>query len=477
MALHGKVALAFMVMLAPVAVSVPQPPDSVKVHAVRFYHSGSGLTQVRAFIQIPLDALTPTNPNADGMLSYRVSIRLKDSSGLLLTEDAWPSQHVSASVLGPGVTTVNSVEFVVRPGKYRLEVNVIDSVSGAQLQAGAELSGYAEAPPASDLVLSPGMRTLSTDSIPRGTEWRSGSLLVTSAAELVLTPVRSKAFYLLEAYSATPDSGSMMVTIRDSTSRSVVSTAPVRVKIGAGGGVLRGQLDMEGLPAGRYALEVKVELSQQVIERSGSFVMTDVVSTLAKRAAELSLLAGTDSGFFSQMDEARLDAAYEPLNYIANSGELRAYRGASITAKRQFLISFWRKRDPDPATPANEIREEFYGKIAYADNTFRERGSRTQSGWKTDRGRIYTRLGAPDETLDRVRAGQAPPYQVWRYTRGKVLYFIFSDRSGLGAYKLVKTNDLHESGSADWRDILGPEAVKDIGQFLAVDFFEAREIR
>jgi GWxTD domain-containing protein len=472
MALHGKVALALVAMFAPLAATVSQPPDSVKVHAVRFYHSSSGLTQVRAFIQIPLEALTPTAATGDGMLAYRVSIRLKDSSGLLLSEDAWPSQHAPVSVLGPGVTAVNSVEFVVRPGKYRLEVNVVDSVSGTQFQAAADLAGYAEAPPASDLVLSPGMRMLSTDSVPQGTEWRSGSLLVTSAAELVLTPIRSKAFYLLEAYSVAPDSGSMFVTIRDSTGNTVVSTPPVSVKVAAGGGVLRGQLDMEGLPAGRYSLDVRVELGRQKIERSGGFTMTDVISTLARRAAELSQLAGTDSGYFSLMDEPKLDAAFEPLNYIAPGAELRPYQGSSITAKRRFLIDFWRKRDPDPATPRNEIREEFYGKIAYADNNFRERGSRTQSGWKTDRGRIYTRLGGPDETLDRVRVGQSPPYQVWRYTRGKMLYYIYSDRSGLGAYKLVKTNDLRESGSADWRDILGPEAVKDIGQFLAIDFFE-----
>lgn len=471
MALHGKVALAALAVFAPVVATVSASPDSVKVHAVRFYDTGSGLTQVRAFIQIPLEALTPTRPSPEGMLSYRVSVRLRDSAGLVLSEDAWPSQHVPASVLGPGVTTVNSVEFVVRPGKYRLEVNVIDSVTGTQLQAGADLLGYHQPPPASDLVLSPGMRSLSTDSAPRGTEWRSGSLLVTSAAELVLTPLRSKAYYLLEAYSATPDSGSMAVTIRDSSGKTIVTTQPVSVRVGVGGGVLRGQLDLEGLPAGRYSLDVAVELGQQKIERSGAFVMTDVVATLARRATELNELAGTDSGFFSLMDEARLNAAFEPLAYIAPGGELRAFQGASIGAKRQFLISFWRKRDPDPATPRNEIREEFYGKIAYADNNFRERGSRTQSGWKTDRGRIYTRLGAPDETLDRVRAGQAPSYQVWRYTRGKGLYFVFSDRSGLGAYKLMTTNDLHEAGSPDWRDILGPDAARDIGYFLGVDFF------
>ena len=113
------------------------------------------------------------------------------------------------------------------------------------------------------------------------------------------------------------------------------------------------------------------------------------------------------------MDEARLDAAYEPLSYIANGGQLRAYRGATIGAKRQFLINFWRQRDPDPATPRNEIREEFYGKIAYADNTFRERGSRTQSGWKTDRGRIYITFGKPDSVESHPSGGSydRPSYE------------------------------------------------------------------
>lgn len=477
MAFSKQVALAALVVFAPVAASPTAPPDSVKVHAVRFYDSGSGLTQVRAFIQVALDALTPTVQSSEGMLSFRVSVRLKDSSGTLLSEDAWPSQHLSATMQGPGVTTVHSIEFVVRPGQYRLEVIVRDSVSGMQLLAVTDLIGYHQAPPASDLVLAPGMRALSTDSAPQGTEWRNGSLLVTSSAELVLTPMRSKAFYLLEAYSTAPDSGTMRVRIRDSLGATVVTTPPVPVRVGAGGGVLRGQLDMEGLPAGRYSLDVSVDLGSQRIERSGSFTMTDVVTTLARRATELSVLAGTDSGFFSLMDEARLDAAQEPLSYIAGSGELRAFRGASIAAKRQFLIDFWRKRDQDPATPRNELREEFYGKIAYADNTFRERGARSQSGWKTDRGRVYIRLGSPDETLDRVRAGQAPSYQVWRYTRGKVLYFVFSDRSGLGAYKLMTSNDLHEAGAPDWRDILGTDAMRDIGQFLSVDFFEARNTR
>jgi GWxTD domain-containing protein len=193
---------------------------------------------------------------------------------------------------------------------------------------------------------------------------------------------------------------------------------------------------------------------------------------LPRRAAEIAQLRVTDSGYFGAMDETALDRAFEPLSYIASGQELRAYRGASVTAKRRFLTEFWRRRDSDSTTGANERRDQFYGMISYADSAFRERGARTQSGWKTDRGRVYSRRGAPDEVLDKVREGRAPSYQVWRYTRGRPAWYIFADRSGLGAYKLLRSNELMEPGVPDWFDILGADAVRDAGLFLGVDFFD-----
>lgn len=446
---------------------------SVKLRAVRFYNAGTGLTQVRAFIQIPLESLVPTG-DPDGMISYHVGIHLRDSTGALLSQDAWPQQHLSADLREPGVTTVNSLDFVVRPGHYRLEVTVQDSVSGNLLVAATDLTGFQDPPPASDLVLSPGMRAAGGDSAAAGTEWRNGPLLVTSAAELVLTPLRSKAFYLLEAYTERPDSGSMQVQILDAQSAVIVQSPPVPVRIGAGGGILRGQLDLEGLPPGQYRMKVVVHLSGQEIERTGGFRMLDAAPVLARRAAEVAWLAMTDSGYFGSMDETALNQAFEPLSYIAEGRELRAFDGASLGAKRRFLTDFWSRRDPDSTTVRNELREQFYGMIAYADSAFRERGANTQSGWKTDRGRVYIRYGAPDEVLDRVRSGRAPSYLVWHYTRGKGAWYIFSDRSGLGAYKLLHSNDLREPGLPDWKEILGPEALRDVGQFLAVDFFDGR---
>jgi GWxTD domain-containing protein len=460
--------------LLPLAVPARQVAveDQVKVSAVRFYRAEASLTQVKAFVQVPLSVLTASSA---GNLVYRVAVQLKDSTGLKLAEEAWPLQHASADLQEPGAFTVNSIEFTLRPGKYRLEVLVEDSVSGRQLQTGTELIGYSGRPDASDLVLSPLMRQYVADSQPRATEWKSGQILVTSIAQVQLNPAKrdgSRIFYLMEAYTTTADSGTMQVTIRDSAGKQIVQTPPARVQLAAGGGVLRGQLNLEGLPPGRYGLTVAVNLAGATTERSADFTMSDLQTELNKQALVAQAQRITDQGYFELLGEEELDRAAEPLEYVAESRELRAYRGATVEAKRRFLVEFWQRRDPDPATPRNEAREQFYGKIAYADSTYRERGSASTPGWKTDRGRLYAKYGAPDEVLDRERRGRNLPYLVWRYTRTRDTWYILSDRSGLGSYKLVHSNDRSEAGSADWRDILGPDAVRDAGNFLGVDFFD-----
>jgi GWxTD domain-containing protein len=467
-----SIVLAATVALVFLPAKAQQVNEEVSVTAIRFFRADASLTQVKAFVQVPLAVLAPSSV---GTLVYRVAVQLKDSTGLTLAEEAWPLQRAPVELREPGAFTVNSVEFSIRPGKYRLNVVVADSVTGRQMQAGTDLVGFESRPEASDLVLSTRMRPYSPDSEPQATEWKSGQVLVTAMARVRLNPAReagSRIFYLLEAYSGSPDSGTMRVSILDSAATPVVETAPTRVQLAAGGGVLRGQLNLEGLPPGRYRLNVALDLGGWKAGRSAEFIVSDLTTELERLARQAEARRITDEGYFAVMGEEELDRAAEPLEFIAEGRELRAYRGATLEAKRRFLAEFWRRRDPDPATERNELREEFYGKIAYADSTFRERGSGTTSGWKTDRGRVYAKYGAANEVLDRERRGRTLPYLVWRYTRMRDTWFIFSDRSGLGSYKLLHTNDRSEAGSADWRDILGPDAVRDIGNFLGVDFFD-----
>lgn len=463
--------IALAAAVLPLAAPAQQADDEVAVAAVRFYRAEASLTQVKAFVQVPLSLLTPSS---SGVLAYRVSVQLKDSTGLKLDETAWPVQHVDAELQEPGAFTVSSVEFLLRPGRYRLEVTVEDSVGGRRVSKSTDLAGYETRPAASDLVLSTRMRPFNGDSSIGETEWRSGQVLITSIAQVRLnpaTPTGNRVFYLLEAYTTAPDSGTMQVSIKDSTGRTMVQATPQPVQLAAGGGILRGQLNLEGLPSGSYDLSVALRFSATDTERSAPFAVLDLQSQLQRQAQMADARLATDGGYFAAMDEAGLDQAEEPLEYLATSRELRAYNGASVDAKRRFLTAFWRQRDPDTTDLRNPVRERFYGQIAHADSAFRERGARTQPGWKTDRGRVYAKYGGPDEILDKPREGRAPPYLVWRYTRTRNTWFIFADRSGLGNYKLMSTNDRTEPEYPGWGDLLGPDAVREIGLYLNVDFF------
>jgi len=448
-------------------------PDDLEVNAVRFYRAEAKSTQVKAFIQIPAMLLEPVGTGPSARMTYLMDVRVRDSSGLELVHDNWTG-HLPAEVRQPGATTLEILEYTVAPGRYTLEVGVTDSVSGKRLATQAAIEGFRTQPELSDLLLAPLIRQASPkDSVPAPGEIRRGDLVITGAAELRLTPLRSDAYYVLEAYSPEPDSVRLALTVSDRAGKAVVST-PTRIALlPHGGGVLSGVVPLAGLPAGEYRLTARLETSKGAVERTAPFTMADMEQTMAREAGRIAALSSTDEGHFGAMSNAELEAAAEPLALIAKSGEMSPYKkDLSIQAKRRFLTRFWTSRDPTPDTPKNETREAFYAAITYADSTFRERGQATRPGWKTDRGRIFARHGAPEDVFRRQQQGYAPPYEVWRYSRGKGSYYVFGDRSGLGDFKLLYSNDIKEVGDPNWQRILGVPALEDIARYLNLDRIE-----
>jgi GWxTD domain-containing protein len=456
-----------------------QPDGDLILRAVRSYRAEQGRTEVNAFVQVPYMLMQPTSSGPEARLSYRVEVKVTDSTGLKLLEQSWQN-HATAGLRRPEAFAVDMVRFSLAPGRYRLDVAVVDSVSGRRSGTAVDLEGFATAPAASDLLLSPQIRpTAAGDTVPRPAELRWGQMLVTAAARLDLTPLRPTAYYLLEAYSPTEATGTLRLKVADSAGKPLISTAESPVQVPAGGGVLKGQLDLAGLPPGDYAMVAALELGGKTVERSAGFTMAALDETLEKDVVRREAAKATDEGYFDAMTEEEVAAAKEPLSLIAESGEMGKWsKDLSLRAKRRFLIDFWKRRDPTPNTPVNETRQLFYDAVAYADKTFGERGAAAVPGWKTDRGRIYVKNGSPDETLDRVQAGRSVPYQVWRYRRGRDRYYIFADRSnGIGIYQLVHSNDVRETGVPNWREVVREEAVADIGRFLGIDFFDASGFR
>ncbi len=464
--------LAAVAMAAGPAVARQVEPGPL-VRAYRFYRAEGNQTRVTAFVEVPYALLEAAGDGPNAALRWAVAVRITDEAGRQLYQSAWPGK-ASVELKAAQASAMEMLDFSLAPGRYHLEVAVEDSVSGRRLVSSTPVDAYSAPPAVSDLMLSPAMRLATgSDTMPRQGERRWGNTLVTASTRLRLTPVRSKAYYLLEAYSAEGRACTMQVQVKDTSGRAIVETRPTAVQIAAGGSVLKGQLDLAGLPSGRYQMVVKLDLGGQQEERSEPFEMADFHATLEREAARLAAERETDEGYFGQMNEEQLDEAFAPLFYIAGRDSLAAWKqGLSLAAKRRFLTQFWQFRDPTPATPRNEAREAFYAKIEYANRTYGEKSGRSAlPGWRTDRGRIYIKYGPPSELLDRRVASHGPPYEVWRYTRGKEQYYLFVDRTGFGAYKLMFTNDLRETSNPGFREIIGPDALQDVSRFLGIDLF------
>ena len=134
-----------------------------------------------------------------------------------------------------------------------------------------------------------------------------------------------------------------------------------------------------------------------------------------------------------------LDKAIDQLIYIARDTELLYVREATTEEdKRKRFLEFWAKRDPDPGTTRNELMEEYYSRVAFANQNY----THYLEGWRTDMGMIFIRFGSPDNVERHPFEYNVKPYEIWYYYQLN-RQFIFVDETGFGDYRLrYPTTDL-----------------------------------
>jgi GWxTD domain-containing protein len=83
----------------------------------------------------------------------------------------------------------------------------------------------------------------------------------------------------------------------------------------------------------------------------------------------------------------------EDVRWIITDQEAKTFKSLSNDEERDsFIEQFWQRRNPNPDSNDNEYRDEYYARIAYANEHF----AAGQPGWMTDRGHIYIAYGKPD---------------------------------------------------------------------------------
>jgi len=453
-----KPALAVLLLLLGLPGS--QEGDHGLAVTARRFHRSDGTTAVEGVSRVSFSLLEPVRSGPDGFGAYRMGLVVRDSAGVVLTEQSWQQRVPAAMLPVPGASVVEQFRFGVPAGRYTVETSVTDSASGRVVRSRFEVEAFREPPIASDLVVSAAIRPAADSAQPATGEMQLGGFFVAAHPEPVLTPLQSRLFYYVELYPGRTVDVSVRARVLTADGRPVIATQPETIRVDSAGVATSG-VELAGLPPGAYRLDLELDLGGRTEIRSAAFQMAGL-ETESKIAQAL----GTrEADVFGRYTEQQLDSLYRPLVHIQERGERGVYEGLSLDGKRNYLRQFWAHRDPTPGTPGNEAQDEFYRMIDKANDEFREGGAGDIPGWRTDRGRIFIRYGPPDEMLRRPASGPTRPYEVWKYTHGRARRFVFYDETGLGHYALIYTDERREPSRSDWEQLLGPEAVDDVRRF------------
>ncbi len=462
--------LTTAVILAALAAggSASQRDPGIELGVTRFYLPATGETQVFAMAGVPYLFAAPIGSGSDAHLTYTVTVRVVDERGTVLTTESF-QRSAPALARQAGASGVEQFRFLLKPGKFLMTVAARDSLTGREVADSIRLEGYASAPTISDMMLANEMRLLdSRDTTSMPGEVARGNFRIRTAPLVRVDVVNSNIAYMLEAYTATQASSELRMVIQTRDGKTIVSLPPKKQQVPEGGGLLRAQFSVEGLPDGEYVMQASVLIDGKTAVARTPFVVSPAEEALRRGLALAQANRGTDEGFFSALPDDSLDAAAAVLFIAgATSREMSVYKeDMSLAAKRRFLIDFWAARDKNKATPNNEDRIAFYQAVATVNTLYGERG---RVGWKTDRGRIHIKFGPPDERLQKPSDGRAPNYEVWRYSKGKPVWFIFADRGNQGFFTLMKSNELKEPGLPGYLEILTLEVADEIGRWLGVN--------
>jgi GWxTD domain-containing protein len=446
-------------LLVPGVASSQGREHPLTVHAVRFYQPAGGATTIEGVCEVRLAAVA--DPAASSV-RYRVEVSVRDSTGLELHRSEWAREVPSRVAGAPGASSMETFRFAATPGRYQVSVRAVPE-RGEPASRTVEVAAFGSRPLLSDLLLATAVRAVDdTATVAPGEVRRGGAAFRTAPAPRLTFADASLSYYVeLYPWPGAGAEGRLVAEVIGASGERVVQAVPRQVRVGGRGGASRGTLDLAGLPAGAYRLRLEFFLGDSSARAEAPFTMGApvAVAALSRPSAEHDM--------FADASEERLDSLQAPLVYLEDESERGQYGRLTLSGKRNFLREFWRRRDPTPGTPENSAMTQFYAAVAYANEAFREGGAAQIPGWRTDRGRIHLKHGRPDEVLRRpLGVGGSQPYEVWKYTRGRGLYFVFWDQSAFGHYTLIVTSDRTEVGYPDWERRLNREAVDDIARFL-----------
>jgi GWxTD domain-containing protein len=383
------------------------------VDALCFASEHSGESRLDVYVEVPYEAIHFMMEDGLFRSSYEITINIYDAKEHLV-EDKWWTERVETKSYDESVSAtlgnLSQRSFTLPPGQYSIVAQVKEKETDKTLRLTKKVAvrEFGSTP----FLISDVMLVNRIDTV-------EGKKVVYPNISSNVGELRSGFTIYFEAYNqAKADSMRVFVTIRNTRGDAVqqdtfsqalaLPRAPCFHRLTAG-----------RLIAGDYLLELAaVPLSAAGTELQGKTAATASRSFVVRwRDMPVSI--------------TNLDLAIDQLTYVADRDNLDAMKEAPAEAKRKLFGEFWKKRDPTPGTERNELMEEYYSRVAYANKHF----GHYVEGWKTDMGMVYIIFGAPMNIERHPFDINAKPYEVWTYYEQN-RQFVFIDATGFGDYRL-----------------------------------------
>lgn len=380
--------------------------------ALAFAGDDSATSRLDVYVQVPFDALRFVQDGNTYRASYEETISIYDANDNLVVEK-FAVERIPVAMfqetVDPAKHHLTQRFFTLKPGKYTIVVQVRDEETRK---------------------FSRNKRTIVIRSMRDEMLTMSDIMLVSRLQEVgetktILPNISGNVgnlpdgfFLFSEVYNNT-DSDSLEITlnVRNAKNENVIKELISRPAV-RGKNPIFTKINSGHLAMGRYlaTLQAVAFSSSSEARYTTSLVSHPFVVRWVGIAVSIE----------------DLDLAIDQLMYKAESDEIEYMRSApSMEEKKKRFFEFWKKFDPNPLTERNEAMEEYYNRVAVANQQF----SHYREGWKSDRGMVYIMFGPPNSVDRYPFEGYSKPYEIWHYHELNYR-FLFVDQTGFGDYRL-----------------------------------------
>jgi GWxTD domain-containing protein len=400
-------------LFAQIDMQPPELLDVPKFTLASFSYADDSTQRARVdvFLQLRYSALKFIK-NADKFTSsYEVQISILSLEGELVTERLWnDSLHAGTfeQTVSNKMQTTHFQSFLLISGAYKMIVQVRDEETKKSFRKEESVTVPAFTPNEWDI-----SSVMIVDAIIN----KEGKEIAIPNVEKIQRNSFDSTKIFLEVYNGSGGDSVLFISRIFSQKGTEVFQDTTRTSLFAGKNKIYYSIPKITAPMGTYTLEV-----------TAHSMHTEQAHTALRTTPVAFRWDGVPD------NSPDLETAVAQLLYIASSSTLDSMKDETISfdERQKRFMDFWKQRDPSVSTIRNELMEEYYNRIAFANRNF----GNYEPGWKSDRGMVYIIFGAPDNVERHPFDIDKKPYEVWYYYEQN-RDFTFVDSSGFGDYRLI----------------------------------------